>query len=72
MHSFTAPAGTTFHHSPDLSGDVIISKPDDETVAHVPGEDLLAFALHHLRREMIANVEQMTDDSLIGYLTLGL
>lgn len=76
MHSFehstktTQPVVTTFNYRSDLSGFVKVAVDNHKHVdsINIPGEALVAFAVHHFRRELISKLENMTTDELVKQL----
>lgn len=64
MHHLTC-GQTGFNFNSDLSGDVVITKPDGSKL-EVPGRDLVDFVAEQVRRARIAEVEEMSALRLLG------
>lgn len=68
MHT-TAIGHVTFYHNGDFSGDVeIVTKSDG--LVRVPYEVLKAFIAESIRTQKITQIEQASDDDLLGLTSL--
>jgi hypothetical protein len=54
-----------FHYNSDLSGKVIITTVDGDSI-EVDGNDILSFVAEFIRMERIDKIEQLTTDELLG------
>ena len=81
MHTFNGKHGTTIHYNSDLSGEVIITRKsghgkdfrgnplpeitfDDDI--RVDGRDLITFVADYVRLQRITELEQMSDEAILG------
>ena len=68
MH-ITGIGNVTFYHNGDFSGDVeIVTKSDG--LVRVPYEVLKAFIAESIRTQKITQIEQASDDDLLGLTSL--
>lgn len=66
MHNFKGSGGTNFNFNSDLSGNVIIDRPDDCWRLEVPGQDLLEFVSHYVSNQRISELEQADYRQVLG------
>lgn len=64
MHTFKHD-DAEFNYNPDLSGFVFAMNNSKAVPVSISGHALRAFMAHFLRKERIAEIENMTDDEIL-------
>ena len=64
MYTHKTDNGTIFLYNSGLTGDVTIKRGGQEM--GVPGKDILRLVAAYIRSEQIAQLEQATDEKILG------